>query len=277
MASMDDKGLAPVIAVMLILAIGVTVYSVYTSTYLPGLKQQAEVEHLKEVETGVLRFSTDIDNAIATSKNMITNGKYDQSIEYSETIPLGGGDIMINPMQSGGAFRIQENSTPLIKIISGTSSYQIDPINYSYTPTNNFWMDQGYFWAQGNVTINQPGEHRKAQITNNTGFPRSVVSIYNNKTTNVLNIDLVVFNSDSDHKVVSGNGIVTLNLNATVNQPVPLDHVSFILNDENDPSASELFNKLNLSTQLNQTYSDSKTVTLDSATLNIVQITLSAK
>ena len=60
-----DDAVSPVIALMLILAILATCMAVYTTTYVPGLKQQDEITHTGEVRrmltipsgTGAGRFT----------------------------------------------------------------------------------------------------------------------------------------------------------------------------------------------------------------------------
>jgi hypothetical protein len=160
---LDNDALAPVIAVMLILAIGVTVFAVYTSTYLPGLKQQDEVDHLQQVETGFTKFSSDIDNTIASGKPNIT---------YSEQIPLGGGDIIVNSLKSSGTIRIQNEYPGTITINGVVASGPIDPIeidlslvNYSYIPDGNFWVDQGYVWDRGYVNVTKGTRKTPLQYT----------------------------------------------------------------------------------------------------------------
>lgn len=209
---MNDDALAPVIAVMLILAIGVTVFAVYNSTYLPGLKQQAEVEHIKEVESGFLKFSSDIDNAIASGKNMAYSGITNQSVDYSETIPLGGGDITLNSIKSGGTVRIQKSTMPIYNITINGYSNSSYMINFSYAPTNNFWIDQGYIWKNGNVSVNQLKEQREIQFTNNDDFPESLIDYHTTPTT--IYITMVDFSTKKSS--ISGNGNSILKLNSTV-------------------------------------------------------------
>jgi len=149
---MDDDAIAPVIAVMLILTIGVTVFALYNSEYLPGLKQQAEMEHFREVESGFVKFSSDIDDAIARATPGIT---------YSEQIPLGGGDILLNSIRSSGYIRVQDDMVGTISIqgvLNGSSTHTTIPVslvNYSYDPIGNFWQDQGYTWQKGYVNISK--------------------------------------------------------------------------------------------------------------------------
>lgn len=224
---MDDDALAPVIGVMLILAIGVTVFAVYTSTYLPGLKQQAEVGHIKEVESGFLRFSSDIDNAIAAGKNMIGVGRSNQSVIYSETIPLGGGDILVNSMKSGGVVRIQRSETPFLEITINDNTNSSYLVKYSYIPTDNFWIDQGYLWEAGNVTVAQSKEGRTAMITENYNFPGSLVDYRN--ISNTIYITMVNFTFEESSGSISGNGNAILKLNSTAVNLTPVEPVFEII------------------------------------------------
>jgi len=242
-----DDALAPVIAVMLILAIGVTVFAVYTSTYLPGLKQQAEVEHLKDVESGFLRFSSDIDNAIASGKPNIT---------YSEQIPLGGGDILVNSMKSSGTIRIQNetlgNITVTGSINNGTpwsSPIQLNSVNYLFAPSGNFWVDQGYIWKRGYVTVTKGSRSTPLQF-DSTNDPKlndpiralagSLVSEQDEKSLTILRI------VSGTNNVASSNGVVRLGLTTTdVTREImdpdfnnPVRNASIVYNPEN---ASDLF------------------------------------
>ena len=209
---MTDDALAPVIAVMLILAVGVTVFAVYTSTYLPGLKQQAEVEHGKEVESGFTRFSSDIDNAVASGKPDIT---------YSEQIPLGGGDILVNSIKSSGTVRVRNESLGTITINGSlNSSVSIPPIplsliTYSYTPEGNFWVNQSYDWEHGYINVSRGTRSTPLQYdsmddpglntTVNT-FADCLISHDDDKSLQIIRI---VSGADN---VSSSNGIARLDL-----------------------------------------------------------------
>ena len=57
---MKDDGVAPLIAVMLILAVAVTFLAVFNGIYIPSLKQSAEIDHIQNVEAAFLKFSSDI-------------------------------------------------------------------------------------------------------------------------------------------------------------------------------------------------------------------------
>lgn len=145
---MNDDALSPVIAVMLILAVAVTIFSVYNAEYLPGMKQQAEVEHLQKVEESMVRFGSALENAISLKRPLI----------MSEPIVLGGGDILLHSARSAGTIRVQQEENPYVIV-----SLERDPgdityiplyfVNFSYWPIDNFWVDQGYSWQYGVINV----------------------------------------------------------------------------------------------------------------------------
>jgi len=227
---MNDDAMAPVIAVMLILAIGVTVFAVYTSTYLPGLKQQAEIEHMKEVESGFTKFSSDIDQAFTFVKLYGRNS----SLVLSEQIPLGGGDIMLNSVKSRGNIRIQESELGNLTIndskifISGPgyhpdgTVFPLTTVNFSYEPVHNFWVNKSYSWERGIVNVTQwprstplnyytmddpdmikrVASYQLSDSLNNFVFPRD-------------NTLMLTEMNTSSKKQVSGNGMGTLEVTTT--------------------------------------------------------------
>jgi hypothetical protein len=148
---MSEDGVAPVVAAMLILAIGVTFFAAWNAYYVPTMKVQSEITHLRDVETGFLRFSSDIN----TAASLKTNTK------LSEPIPLGGGEFTFDPVKSGGHLSIQNDTYGYlrIRIINGTTTPQAVSVNflhlsnYSYQTVDNFWQDQGYVWSYGYVNV----------------------------------------------------------------------------------------------------------------------------
>jgi hypothetical protein len=146
----SEDAVAPVVAAMLILAIAVTFFAAWNAYYVPSMKAQSEISHIKEVETGFLRFSSDIETAASLKKSM----------KFSEPIPLGGGDFTFDPVKSGGELKIW-NATPegycrlnwTSETASGNPDDRFGLIKFSYKPVNNFWQDQGYGWSYGNVYV----------------------------------------------------------------------------------------------------------------------------
>lgn len=235
---MNEDAVAPVIAVMLILAIGVTFFSVYTTTYLPALKERAEVVHLSEVEKGILKFSSDIENAVCMKNEGI----------LSEQIVLGGGDILLNPQKSSGTVRIRRDQNPCLVIRNGSGDeYHLHLVNYSYTPTGNFWTDQGYTWQYGYVNVIKGTRSTPLQdYVDASGmvktFGKSLVSIDSSDRHDVVFTTVNFSKSDRDYS--SGNGVAKLILNAT--RPVPI-HFSLV---------SEFTVSVNSASQVNATLYD---------------------
>ncbi|MBR5450047.1 MAG: hypothetical protein IKV78_01910, partial [Methanocorpusculum sp.] len=127
-----DDAVSPVIALMLILAILATCMAVYTTTYVPGLKQQDEITHSGEVKLAFERFASDIDNVIAQGKPAV----------YTEVLELGGGDVPLSPTKSSGTVEINTSKIGTYKINSG-SEQDLNGIEISYLPSFTAWEKQG--------------------------------------------------------------------------------------------------------------------------------------
>ena len=136
-----DDAVSPVIALMLILAILATCMAVYTTTYVPGLKQQDEITHSGEVKFAFMRFASDIDNTIAQGKPAV----------YTEVLELGGGDVPLSPSKSSGTVEITEK--PVAKLTIGESVMFINTAEISYIPSFTSWEPQGYLYRNGVVWI----------------------------------------------------------------------------------------------------------------------------
>ncbi|MDO8873270.1 MAG: hypothetical protein Q7V05_11165, partial [Methanoregula sp.] len=122
----------------------------------PSMKAQSEITHIKDVESGFLRFSSDIDTAVSLKKSM----------KLSEPIPLGGGDFTFDPVKSGGELKVWNASPAGYMRLNWTNeteppsqNHYTSPdhysglVKFSYLPVNNFWQDQGYRWSYGNVYV----------------------------------------------------------------------------------------------------------------------------
>ena len=147
---MKDDAVAPVVAAMLILAVVVTFFAAWNAYFVPSMKAQSEISHIKEVESGFLRFSSDIDTAVSTNRNM----------KLSEPIPLGGGEFTFDPVKSGGELKVW-NYPPAgylhmdwtSETVPGNPDNSFSLVRFMYTPVNNFWQNQGYGWSYGNVYV----------------------------------------------------------------------------------------------------------------------------
>ncbi|ABS56897.1 hypothetical protein Mboo_2383 [Methanoregula boonei 6A8] len=151
---MKDDAVAPIIAVMLILAAIVTFYSLWNAIYVPSMKQSAEIDHLHNVETSFVRFSSDLYFAASSHQDHLS---------FSEPVPLGGGDTLVNELKSSGALQVQDEDNPVYTLTFADENGDLLPvvngtmINFSYEPVSNFWQNQGYMWQYGytNVTKNR--------------------------------------------------------------------------------------------------------------------------
>ena len=161
MSMSEDDALAPVIAVMLILAILATFLSIWNAVAIPSMKAESEVSHIREVEQGFARFGSDITNAAALH----------QEGTISETIPLGGGGIVFSPGTSAGTIQVLEEPIPYANVTLGneTTPVNLSLVEFSYQPVGSYWQDQGYIWRYGYVNVTQ-GYH---QIVNDSTGERT--------------------------------------------------------------------------------------------------------
>jgi len=219
---MSDDAVAPVVAAMIILAIGVTFFAAWNAYYVPSMKAQSEITHLKDVETGFLKFSSDIGTAASLKRNM----------QLSESIPLGGGDFTFDGVKSGGSLRIQNETEGYLRIIirNGTSygptRYLLHYANYSYQPVNNFWQDQGYVWSYGNVNVTKgalatplqyPGMDAVTYGMAGTLFELDAAPSPDDPSMcNLVNIYTVNITPFAGHTFASGNGNGMLELGSTI-------------------------------------------------------------
>ena len=114
---MKEEAVSPVVAFMLLLMIIVSFISILNAYYIPSLKQQAEIEHLYNVEQSFLKISSDILQILTFKQNMT----------MTESIQLGGGDVYFSPIKSSGYLEV--NSTlekePLGKIILKKNNIEV--------------------------------------------------------------------------------------------------------------------------------------------------------
>ncbi|MFA6362869.1 hypothetical protein [Methanoregula sp.] len=147
---MRDDGVAPVIAVMLILAVAVTFLAVFNGIYIPSLKQSAEIDHIQNVEAAFLKFSSDITYAASSRQDHLS---------FAEPVQLGGGNVVFNTLRSGGFLSIQIEETPVYNLTlydaSGTflAGMNGTMVSVTYEPQGNFWQDQGYRWQYGYINV----------------------------------------------------------------------------------------------------------------------------
>ena len=219
---MSEDAVAPVVAAMLILAIGVTFFAAWNAYYVPSMKAQSEITHLKDAETGFLRFSSDIETAASLKRNM----------QLSEPIPLGGGEFTFDAVKSGGLLTIQNDTYGYmrIRIINGTTAAPsitfLHLSNYSYQPVNNFWQDQGYVWSFGYVNVTKGTLATPLQSTSMDDVDYGLTgALFGLETVpwpedpiqcSQITVYSVNITPAAGHTLASGNGNGLLVLNSTV-------------------------------------------------------------
>lgn len=234
-----DDAVSTVIAMMLILGIIATLLAIYSATYLPGLKQQSEIEHSRDVANAFARFGSDIDYVISHKK----------PARFSEPFSLGGGDVLLSPVRSSGLVAIGEER-PLVNVTvtnqtGGMMTGNTSLVNVSYAPSFTSWEPQGYRWEYGFVAVTKddvavPQSSRYNNISEARAgsgvFLRSFVDM--SRSGNEIEITVVNLTRKEDGFFITGSGIATLGVNATVSEPTTLKDVTQIV-FENCTSGSD--------------------------------------
>jgi len=233
---MNDNAVAPVIAAMLVLAVLVTVFSVWNAVTLPSMKAESEISHLHEVEHAFMRFSADISNVVSMK----------QEVSFSEAVPLGGGGVIFNSLTSSGTLRVDAEPLLLFDLIIVNDSVEYPQesrlVKFSYRPVGNYWQDQGYVWHYGYVNVTK-GFSQGSVDNAGMATPLSFASMNDvnravplkkfagsfidltarpwfNSSANCSHITVssVTFHPEPGASYVSSNGIGTFALAATVNE-----------------------------------------------------------
>jgi hypothetical protein len=235
----SEDAVAPVVAAMLILAVVVTFFAAWNAYYVPSMKAQSEISHIKDVESGFMRFSSDIEAAASLKKNM----------RLSEQIPLGGGDFTFDSVKSGGELHIwdslpsgyvQQDWTSQTE--PGNPAQSFGLVKFTYKPVNNFWQEQGYGWMNGNVYVLNTERNLSTPLLfyNSTDITydlagslvelEAVPSYSSPGNCSSIIVHTINIAPDSRHFQISGNGNGMLALESTVNSERILNATSLNIN-----------------------------------------------
>ena len=221
-----DDAVSPVIALMLILAILATCLAVYTTTYVPGLKQQDEITHSGEVKLAFERFASDIDNLIALGKPAV----------YTEVLELCGGDVPLSPTKSSGTIEINTTVIGNYTVSGGGTEIPLNGIGISYLPSFTAWEKQGYLYKNGVVWITKDEKETPAQLTLYTvddGEEREKEILAKwypaSPTDGIIIPNFSVVEGKSE---ITGTSAVRLRLNATLGDK--MDSVKVTLNGDTE-------------------------------------------
>ncbi|MDO9522169.1 MAG: hypothetical protein Q7J08_00435 [Methanocorpusculum sp.] len=217
MKKTNDDAVSTVIAMMLILAILSTCIAVYTTTYVPGLKQQSEIIHSEDVKLVFDRFASDVDNMYSLGK----------PAQFSETFTLGGGNVLLSPAKSSGTVEAENAVIGTLKI-PGNSDKEITQVNLTYTPSFTSWEKQGYAYENGVVWITKdtkktPGSQTLFTIENGISREESIVKDrlsgkYITVTTDENNNATVTIPkmSITEKNSITGSGNANILMNASI-------------------------------------------------------------
>ena len=218
---MKEDAVAPVVAAMLILAVIVTFFAAWNAYFVPSMKEQSEITHIGEVETGFLKFSSDLETAASLKKKT----------RFSEPVPLGGGDFTFDPVKSGGVLRVQGEDKGYLRVDIVNDSIvrpsgTLRMVNFSYQPVNNFWQDQGYSWSFGNVNVTKGSLSTPLQYASMDEVPYGITGtlfdigttpwVNDSRACSLVEIQVVNITPDRGHPMASGNGNAQLALESSV-------------------------------------------------------------
>ena len=204
----SDDAISPVVSMLLMLTVLVIAVSLASATYLPDLKENAEIIHSSEVKDAFLSFSADVNH-------QYTSGYVSAS---SNVFSLGGGDIILSPSKSSGTVKVETVSLGTVAV--GGTSYQLNTVNVTYTPHQSIWNSPGYFYEKGVVWVTEDGVKIPALSSLNT---ESDASSYSNNVTNswiskpringnTAVLDVVSLEADTDAFYASGSQDVVLTI-----------------------------------------------------------------
>lgn len=146
----ESSAVSSVVALMLILAVVATFISLYSTSYIPALKEQSEISQITEVKESFMKFSGDMEHIVAEKI----------PVSCSNVVPLGAGEILLSPEKSSGTLSVTDCGT-MVEIRTKSGNSEPDAVsgmvNVAFRPSYTFWEEQGYTWQCGyiNVTKNE--------------------------------------------------------------------------------------------------------------------------
>ncbi|GAB7016605.1 hypothetical protein [Methanogenium cariaci] len=247
----ESDAVSSVVALMLLLAVVATFISLYSTSYIPGLKEQSEITQIATVKESFIKFSGDVEH-IVMEKTPASCGNM---------IPLGAGDILFSPEKSSGTLTVTDCGTMVeIHAGSGNSTAVSGMVNVAFRPSYTFWEEQGYTWQYGyiNVTKNEKEipltEFAMDDVLADdkfSTFAESFVTFEDKGDFNVssgkkelssLKIDMVNIIPGSN-SFISGNNPTNLGILADVREaePVTTHHLEFNYTNSTDMPVMSAF------------------------------------
>lgn len=217
MKKTQEEAVSTVIAMMLILAILATCIAVYTTTYVPGLKQQSEIIHSEDVKLVFDRVASDVDNMYSLGK----------PAQFTETFSLGGGNVLLSPAKSSGTVEAENAVIGTLKI-PGSADSAVTQVHLTYIPSFTSWEKQGYAYENGVVWITKDTKRTPASLklyTIEDGTKRENDTVIDRLSGKYISVSIDENNnatvtipkmSITEKKILTGSGNAKILLNASI-------------------------------------------------------------
>lgn len=141
-----EDGVSNVVSMLLMLTVLVIALSLASATYIPDLKENAEIIHSSEVRTSFLAFAADVNHQHASG----------YVSPASRVFSLGGGDILLSPAKSSGTVALTTESLGSLSL-SGVSPITINTVNLTYIPHLSVWNSPGFSYEKGVCWVTEDG------------------------------------------------------------------------------------------------------------------------
>lgn len=219
---MRDNAVSVVIGYMILLVITVSFIALLNAIWIPQMKQQAEVEHLGQVENSFLALATDIDRLTT----------YRQNASITHRIQLGGGDVLFSPVRSSGSLQIRTIHSNDDYLEISDNRLNITGLNLMFVPVNNFWVNQGYIWENGTIFVSKPGKKTPLEIWDNSAsfLTNNLCPKVEQVSGNLTNVTISIVTQDENQEAqIGGSGIGTVycHTNCTIEQSDNVDTINF--------------------------------------------------
>ena len=142
-----EDGVSNVVSMLLMLTVLVIALSLASATYIPDLKENAEIIHSSEVRTSFLAFAADVNHQHASG----------YVSPASRVFSLGGGDILLSPAKSSGTVSLTTESLGSLSISPGTQNIEINTVNLTYVPHLSVWNSPGFSYEKGVCWVTEDG------------------------------------------------------------------------------------------------------------------------
>jgi hypothetical protein len=278
---MKDEAVSPVVAFMLLLMVVVSFISLLNAYYIPSLKQQAEIDHLHQVHQSFLSISSDVDKLLSFGNEGMVK----------ERIQLGGGDVLFSPLRSSGTVQVSDEGRIASLIVNNSSGipffFNCSLISLSYHPVSNFWINQGYQWKSGIVTITKGKRTTWIDYTHDAealSARNSFISLLSTPTSEEsrsmtypgsLSDTSINFRSmglGPGQSFTSSNGFAGVDLHLTI-APVTIDNASSIHFDINTSSPFYENIKNSYNRWVNQHYNYSNCIRYTDPSTGVITVT----